>query len=225
MQSGPQAGQQPVYPTATPGTPYPAPKAQEKEGSPYDFFLESKQPKKATGLPTLGGGSPLKKIIIVAVLIFAVLGILAVILSSTRSKSNAGVNLTTIVVSQQEIIRISGLGVQKLDAPSLKNFAATAEATTKTSQQEVITFIGATGGKIDPKVLAAATDPRNDRTLDAAEASSTYDTAFKATMDRLLTDYNIKLEQLSDRATLQSQRTLIDKNINSAELLKKMLDQ
>lgn len=214
--------------SVSPTGPVPEGPPPQSDASPYDFFLNPTQPAKKPllpkAIPDLGPGFGFTKIILIAATVFVVLGIVAVILSSTRSKSGTAPSFVSVVAQQQEIIRVSGLGGLLVTTDSLKNFTVTTSATTTSAQTELTDYLAHHGVKIGKAELASAKNSKIDQILSAAQAASTYDASYKSTMQFLLTSYLAKLRQADSTATLESQRMIIAKDAAAAVLLQQMLN-
>ncbi|HEX8227298.1 MAG TPA: hypothetical protein VF572_05515 [Candidatus Saccharimonadales bacterium] len=215
----------PPQPAITPlHTSYAPPPAPAEEGSPYDFFLESKSNPKKASIPKPKSG--IGKTLVVALVIFMLLGASAAVLSVIRGSSNdsAAPGLADVVTDQQKIIYISKGAATSVKTTSLKNFSVTAFAATTSAQQQTIDFATKRGVKIDDKALKDIKDTRIDSVLAAAQAASTYDSTYRTTMKELLNEHAVKLQQISSGVTVEADRAILDKNIASAQLLQQMLD-
>lgn len=211
-------------PQAPPNSPYPGGGPPPPEQSPYDFFLNNDQGSKKPAAPK--GGSGFFKILIFAVVFFVILGIAAVVMSSNRSSTPETVGFAPIVGDQIEIIRVGTLGVGQVNSASLKDFSTTTVATTTSAKNELVTHITKRGTGIDEKALAVTSkNPRVDEILTAAASASTYDATFTTTMQSLLTEYQTKLQRTLALATIEADRTILNKNLEAVKLLLQMLSQ
>jgi len=225
------ASNQPVVPPASSPAPaqnpspyYQQPKpAPAPEATPYDFFLEPQQKTKKKILKT---NSKLNKLILAAGALIVVLILVGLVVNLTQSGSKQATSeFTSITSSQQEIIRVSNLGMLHVGSDNLRNFSSTAIADMTSSQQQVIDYAATNGVTIDTKLLAASSNARIDSSLDAAEAASTYDATFRTVMLQLLQDHQAKLERLQKSATAPTERTILSNNLASDLLLQQMLNQ
>lgn len=226
----PQNSQNPQNPyNQTPPPPIPqgyAPPAAPSQppSTPYDFFMAQQQKPKRGLLPKNSSG--FTKLIIGTAALFVVLIAVAVVLNISRnSQKTTTPGFTSVVQSQQEIIRVSQLGTASLAAANLQNFAVTAIAATTSSQQKTISFVQSSGGVINTTALAAADNKQTDQTLTQALSTNTYDATFKSLMQQQLTNYEGTLQQVHDHSTVFSQRNILDSDLSSAQLLVKMLNE
>lgn len=215
----PQASQQPPLPPQPDGYHNPPP----SDPGRYDFFL---QPEAKSARHRAGGLSGFAKLLLGAGALVLVLVILAVVLTVSRGNKGASpTGLTALAANQQEIIRVGTMGAGKIQSQNLKNFTSTAIASLTSDQQALVNFASRHGGTIDSRLLGSAKDPNTDRVLAAAEAASTYDATYKSAMDQMLNDYQVKLRQTGDAATVAGERELLDKDLRNARLLQQMLSQ
>jgi GrpB-like predicted nucleotidyltransferase (UPF0157 family) len=207
-----------------PGPYYQQPKpAPEPEATPYDFFLEPQQKPKKKAIKV---GSKFNKILlIVGGLVVVMMAIIIITNLTQSSNKQAAAEFNSIATNQQEIIRVSNLGMLHVGSDSLKNFSSTAIADMTSSQLKLIDYADKNGVNIDTKLLAASSNPRIDKSLDAAEAASTYDSTFQALMQELLKDHQTKLEQIQKTATAPTERTILSNDLASDLLLQQMLNQ
>ena len=228
---------EPQYSTrgVPPLMPLPQPRKEKKDPEPagqerYDFFLEDKPKKKksANPLKTSRGGqnSQFMRIVIVAAGFVLVLILLAVVINAFRSSNNkANAGLSSLVVTQQEIIRISDDADEKLRTTAMKNFAKTAKNTTLSAQQDLKSYLALHGVKINEKQLEASADPENDKVLAAAEAADTYDSTYKKTMESMLDDYHASLAASAGAAATEEEKELLNNDVDSVQLLQVMIAQ
>jgi hypothetical protein len=199
---------------------FPAPAAPKKEDSRYAFFMETKPKEKKTLIPKRN--NTFAWVIICGVGLLIILGSLGVVLNANRTKQTAGnsATLVGIINRQQEIIRVSGLGIKNAQSSDLANFIITTNLSVKSSQQELISYTTKHGVKIDTKKLSkAVADPNTDKILASAQAASVYDSTFRRVMLGMLDDYQKTLQDIGSKATLQSEQDIVNKNIANAELL------
>lgn len=227
----PQAPAQPPYPvsptySAPPLRPYGQQfqKKEEVDSNPYDFFLnpeESKKNKKAASITgnSIGTG---KIIIVVGAMVSVVIIAIAVLIMSTKG-SDSSPALLSIANDQQEIIHVTTSAETILESQSLINFAATARYSTMSAQAQYVEFLNKIGIKVETKSLQAATFPKIDQVLSAAQTASTYDTTFRSEMQTILAEYIDKLNQARTTSTTETQKNIFDKNIESTTLLQKQL--
>ncbi len=210
---------QEAQPTQAPQ--YPAPDGTTKPtAGRYDFFLDPEKPKKSLK-PAID--STFKKILILAGGFILVLIIASVMLSISRSNKSATATLSTLVTTQQNIINTTDAALPSLGSTSLVNFATTAKITTASDQKQLIAYIAERGVKYDPKTLEKFTDPKVDEALSSAAAAGTYDSTFRKVMQTMLTDYSTSLQQIHDSSTIDSERVIIQKDLEAVKLLQQML--
>lgn len=204
---------------------YPAPEAdQQQSAGRYDFFMEAKPKEQKSLLPKKG--NKFAWIIIGAIGFFVLLGGAAAVLSSMRSSQseNNTETLMSVVQQQQEIIRLNKDAVKNVTETDLANFVATSTVTATSSQLELISFMSKHGVKVDTAALAKyQADPNHDKVLKSAQAASVYDTTYRRLMLELMNEYQSSLEGIAAKATLKSEKDIVEKNLQGAELLRNIL--
>ncbi|MDB5182089.1 MAG: hypothetical protein JWP13_852 [Candidatus Saccharibacteria bacterium] len=198
----------------------PQPPNQQEQGR-YDFFMSPEKPKKP-GLLGSGGMSG-KNLMIIVGAIVVVLMIVAVIVASLFGGKKEPLALLTVAQTQQELIRVAAEGSKATKSTTLQNFAVTTRVTLTSEQQAVLAQLKKQGVSPKTETLALAKNTKTDQALAAALAANTYDTTFASTMQTELDDYHAKLENASAAALTKAERTMLQKQISSAELLIKQL--
>jgi len=173
--------------------PMPAPPPRHK--TPYDFFMLQKHPVN-TKFPM----GTRKQASMASKLIWVVGGGLVLLLiigmvNALTPKDTTNAELLAVAQTQQEIIRICSQGANKTKLQVNRNFAGTCTASITSDQRQLILYLGQQGVKIKSNMLDDLTDSKNDSELSAAVASSDYDNTFKSVSERILTNYNSRLQQ------------------------------
>jgi hypothetical protein len=211
---------QPVDPNA-PAQPYQFPaKPQEIEKSPYDFFMEP--PKQSRGGIGLGDASA-KKFIFIVVAVIAFLGLLFGIMAMASKPTGNGPALTRIAQEQQEMIRVSADPAKNSHSDTVQNFAVTLQLGLTSAQQSTLAYMAKTGTKVSPKTLALGASAKTDQALASALAADTYDSTFESIMATSLNNYVRDLSAESKAAQTIAERQMLKKDLDSAQLLQKML--
>lgn len=200
----------PVQPSVTPGH------------DPYAFIMNpAPKPKKNFWG---GGASMAKRIGIVAggaaVLIIIVLVFVNIIFGGSSSTDG----LISIVQTENEIIRIAGKNSSAVDQVT-KNFAVNTQLSITTQQKEWENFLGKYGIVVAPKLLVLKKNLKSDKSLDSAEANSTFDLVFNQMLKSMLNDYKKELNTTYQHTNNKEERTLLDKHYSQINLLLKQLPE
>lgn len=198
---------------------------QYPEQNPYDFIMNPNQPPPKRVVDLNGKNGFLLKIgLIVGGVIVVMIAVAIVMNMLTGSKTNTD-DLKLLAQTQQEIIRVSsaaqnGNGIRD---QALKNFAATAQLTTATQQSELVTYLAQNGAKMNVKQLGLKKDTQTDTQLSQAQATSTYDIAFKQIIRRSLTGYASEIQTNYNNASAGDVRSYLKKSYDQTQLLLQQL--
>jgi hypothetical protein len=182
----------------------------------YDFILNNQPPKKSwfSGnsmkqriLIVVGGGTAL---LVVFMVIFAVLG---------SSKQTNTQELVTITQQQSELIRISGIGVQKARSTTAKNLAITTQLSITSEQQALLATLKNQGRKLSSKDLALGKNSKNDTLLTQAEQNNRFDEAFVEEIQKELLDYQKNVKAAYQSATNTKVKQALQVQFKNASIL------
>lgn len=187
--------------------------------NPYEFILSAQPPKPSK----FGSGSLAKRILLVCV----GLGLLAVIamvaMNLLGSKGVSREQLVTIAQQQQEIVRIAQTANSQATGQATKDIATTIDLSVNTDQQKLLEYGSKINIKIDKKQLNLKKDTKTDAFLDNAQASSTYDAAWRQTMQTMIASYKSNLTTLFDSTESKSLKDILNKSFNNATLIEEQL--
>lgn len=187
---------------------------------PYGFIMDTQHQKVKK---SLGDQNSLKTRIFVAAGAAFVLIFVFIILNALvfNKKDPNSVLLINIAAEQQEITRVSELGVKGATDPATKNYVHTVKLSVMTQQQELSAYMSKNGIKALPADLAAKKDTTIDDRLTAATKSNRFNETFDETIKKSLVEYKTDLEKAYNNASSPTSKALLKKAYNStAELLK-----
>ncbi|HUS25816.1 MAG TPA: hypothetical protein VMY99_00515 [Nevskiaceae bacterium] len=191
--------------------------------NPYDFILNAGKPPKRSPMASASGGSPLVKIALLvgggAVVLMIVLFIGISLLSGSNSSTLSSTELISVAQTQNELARVAEKGLSGSSQQTVKNLAITVELSMQTQQKQLIALLGKQGHKVKEKELALKQNATTDQQLTSATQTSTFDTTFSQIMQNQLTAYAATVKQLFNKATLESERTLLSDDYTQAQLL------
>ncbi len=194
---------------------------QQNPSSPsdYDFILNHNPAPKRSIIP--GAGSSLKQRILFVVIGGGVLLILIVLVASLLSGAGKekGQRLLQIAQAQNELIRVSTLGVTKATSSNARALAITTQLSMETAQKDVLSQMQKQGQNTNPTTLAATKDSKTDDALAAAAQNNRYDETFLQIMHTSLTDYQNLLKTAFDESSSKSMQTLLNNEYLGAGLL------
>jgi hypothetical protein len=210
-----------IDPSMPPSSQPPPPPAAPPPNNANKFDFIVKNPPKAR-MPLFGGGgsSTTKRLIVViggGVVLIIIAIVLAGILGSAGKSSTKA--LIDIAQEQQEIVRVSGVGVTKSQTSATKNLAMTIQYSVLTNQQSTISLLAGKGHKLKTKDLGLKHDIKTDNILTLASQNNTFDEAFKQIIYSQLNDYKSALKTAYDGSHSKSERKVLQDSFDSTALI------
>lgn len=184
----------------------------------YDFIMNpATPPKKAP----MGSNSMAMRILIVVGGLF-LLAIIAAVFMSFIGNAGSAFNksaMLSVAQDQTEIQRLASIGEQDSVSQTNKNFSATTTLSIKSEQSELLTFLASNGYTVDPKQLPLKQDAAATSQLESAKSASTFDDAYKKTMQKALQTYQSDLKAAYDDASSDEAKKLLSDSYERATLL------
>ncbi len=200
--------------------PYNQPSGTPQQHDPYGFIMDTQhQPQKKP----LGSQNSLKtRIFVAAGAAFALLIIFVLVNALVFNKKDpSAVLLINIAAEQQEISRLSEIGIKGATDPTTKNYVETIKLSIMTQQQDLSAYLAKNNVKTLPIELAAKKDTRVDDLLTAATKSNRFNETFDEQIRKNLAEYKTDVEKGYNNASNPTSKALLKKAFNStAELLK-----
>lgn len=198
--------------------PYQQYQAPNQGGNPYDFILSpAKPPKKSF---TLGGGSPIKLLILVAGGVFLLMIVTVIVLNMLSGGTNANkADLTALAQTQNELSRVSQAATTDATQQTTKNLAITIELTMDTEQKRTVNYLSSKGTKISAKDLKLKQNATTDQQLASAKSTSTYDLTYAQIMQTQLTNYSNSLKALYDKTKSKTEQSILSDFYTQTQLL------
>lgn len=182
----------------------------------YDFIINKQQPKKP--LLPIGGGKSSKLLLAIAGgvgLLFIVL-IVGLLLSAAGDKTLD--KLTTVAITQQEIIRLTENNKSITDE-SVKNFVVNTNLTVQTDQKAVLAFLKGKKVVLEGKQLATGRDTKADNDLTQASQVGEYNTVLKNIITQKLETYQTQLQEAFNETSNSSAKKIINDSFNHNKAL------
>jgi hypothetical protein len=194
---------------------------QQPYTNPYDFIVNPQKPQK----PLLNLGGPNAVLMRVAVVGIGVvlLIVLAIVVSSLFKGSGNVANMTIVAQDQAEIIRVTTLATQDqssdISQPTTLYFAENCVLAVGSEQQKLTSFLSSNGVKLTQAQLGLKHNAQTDSALNAAAASSTYDTAFLNAMQGDVGMYVSDIKTAYAKSTNPKEKQLLATDYSDAQLL------
>lgn len=206
-----------------PQSPSPAPPPITPGSDPYGFITNPGQPQKKIPKLLIPSGNSTKSRIIVALIGFVLFVIVASVISTILGSSNRALAGDMVLMAQQqeELRRISEIGVRDSRGAIAKNLAATTLSTIE-SDQQTFTPIANKVKKIDRKTLSAGTNAVTTVALTEAKQANKFDEVFVEVLQQDLTKYQETVKRVHGKVKDPKNKAVLAQQFENAGLL---LDQ
>lgn len=169
----------------------------------YDFIMNPQQSSKPA---FLGPESAKMRIIVFASGVIILIILMVLFFSFLNASSNAQKeNLLKVAQTQEEIIRVVGLGEQNITERDLKTKTSTLKAVMLTSKQDTLSALSGRGQNVNPKKLAEGQNPQHDAELESASEQARHDEALNQILVKLLNQYALELEAVYNNGSAEEQ--------------------
>ena len=185
--------------------------------NPYEFIIAP--PVKSTRLG-FGGlqNSATKRLLVVAGVAILII-ILGIIITSFLPKSSSTQSLTAIAQEQQELMRVAAQGETQAASETTRGLAYTIDLSIGTDQTQVLAYLTKHNTKLSVKQLSLTQDKSTDATLTAAQASSTFDSAFEKVMASQLQTYLSDLQKAYNSTSKTDVKQLLSTSYSAGKSL------
>jgi biopolymer transport protein ExbB/TolQ len=184
------------------------PDAQQPNSDPYGFIMNEQKSKKRI-IPT--ANTKRKRIILVVsgiILVFIIAIVTTTILSGISNQTEK--NLKLLAEQQNEIIRISNIGIKNAQDTPTQILARTTSLTFESDQHRVINYLKTQKQKMSTAELALKKNTQTDTQLNQAAQSNQFDKTFNQVITTQLIDYQKAVKQTYDSATGKNARKLLN---------------
>lgn len=183
----------------------------------YDFILDPKNNSKGPQLLQ----NPKNKIIVSVIFVMVVLIIIIIginIITSIGKQSND--DILEVYAYQTEIIRVSELGLDSINDPTLRGQVATLSSFIKTDSSNTRSFLSKNGVELKPELVASKKNTSLDEELERASAINRFDEIFSKELDELIASYKSSLRLSAQAGSTPARENVIvssSKNIVTYE--------
>lgn len=199
---------------------------QQPYNNPYDFIVNPDKPQRRP-LLNLGGSNMTIRIALVAVVIVVIIVIILVVGSLFSSSGSNVTNMTSVAQDQAELIRVATEATQDqstdINQTTTLYFADNCLLAVSSEQQRLLSFLTAHGAKLTTAKLALKQNSHTDTELQAAAASSTYDSAFLTAMQGDMGTYMSDIKVAYNASQNPQEKSLLATDYKDASLLTQQL--
>ena len=164
----------------------------------------------------------LSRLLLVFGIGFAIL--IAIVIGSKliNGKSSGNVSLLTgIAAEQQEIIRVSTLGIANATDPSTIAYAQTTRLSLISQQAKLTKYLGSKKVKVTPVLLNEKLNKNTDKALKSASDGGRYDDTLNKTLKDSLTTYAATLKSGYSSASTPESKKILSQSYDSTKTLLK----
>lgn len=190
----------------------------DTQPNPYAFITDPKKVQKKSVLPT--GGSPKSRLMLVLGGVFGLIVLGAVLFAVIGSIGSAEKQeWLKLAQKQQELIRLSDIGMDKAQNRETKNLAVTTKLSLISSQTDINKLAKAKGADVTTKSLALGKDASVDKALTTATQTNQFDKVFSQVMKKELVEYQAMLKKLYDGTDSKKTKSGLSSAFTSAGIL------
>jgi hypothetical protein len=185
--------------------------------NPYDQILNPAAPPKK---PFLFGaaGKPKPAIMVLFVLLALTLIVAAYAVFSSLTSKNYD-SVVSLAQRQEEIIRISELGLKKATDPSTMIYLATVRNVTQSEQTDTMAFLKKKGQEVSAVQLALKKDSSIDTALNTAEQNNTYDDVLLGKLNGQIVSYQRAIRSVTVDSSSKSEKALFETLTTNAKTI------
>lgn len=207
-----------MEPNAPPAPPPMQPTPTPQPSNPYDFIVNPGKPKKKSLLPSSGSSKVQRALVITVVLIIIV--VLFMVGSSLLSSGDKAKKeqLISVAKQQNELIRVSEIGLKKAKSAEARNLAMTTQLSLISEQAELQSAVKGTGVKISAKTIGGK-DPKTDDLFTKAEQANNFDDVFIQKLQADLTKYAKAVKVAYNNTTSKKAKLALEAQFNNAATL------
>lgn len=190
----------------------------DDNSSQYDFIMNPATAPKKRLLPS--GSSRQSRIIIAVGGGIVLLLVLFMIFSLVfRGGPNNKDLLLSLAQQQNELIRVSDIGIKEARDPIARNLAQTTKLSLTGDQQPLLDALKAQNVKVGARELSAGKQEATDKMLTTAQQTNHFDEVFVDFMRKELTIYRTNIKEAYDTSTSSSLKAALATQYQNAGVL------
>jgi hypothetical protein len=192
----------------------------QSPANPYGFIMDAQnKPKRGLKPSTDSKGKRVLFAIVALVILLIVFKVGSSLLFGSKI-SNAQL-LTTLVAQQQEINRVSDLGLRSASDPATTAYAETTKLSILTQQNKLLAYLKKKNVKITPLAMAALLNTKTDAALKTAYESNQFDAVYLTILRKELINYAASVKKDYATASNTTSKQILLDAYNSTVLLLK----
>jgi hypothetical protein len=185
--------------------------------NPYGFILNPNKNETRKFLPS---NSRKTRILIILLASIIVLLLVSMLFSMISRNSSAQVTrLKDLLAEQQEIIRVSAIGLENISTAETRNYLTTINYSAASQQQQLSKYLSGKKVTIEKTLYDSKLDTTTDKQLAAAVQNNKYEQIYDSILLTLLTEYQKDLKEAYKKATTNESKAILTSSFNSVSLL------
>lgn len=196
-----------------------------QDNNPYDFIMNPAAPPPKKRLPIPGSNSNpfLVKIGLIVGGVIVLMIVATVVLNLLTGGKTSTEEFRSLAQTQQEVIRVSAIGDNDARSQSVKNAAKSINLSVTTQQLKTLSYLSKNDVTMKEKELELKINADNDKKLDEANQTSTFDSVFLQVMRGVLESYGNELKQMYDGTSNTQAKQIIKEDYEQVQLLSQQL--
>lgn len=196
-----------------------------QDNNPYDFIMNPAAPPPKKRLPIPGSNSNpfLVKIGLIVGGVIILMIVATVVLNLLTGGKTSTEEFRSLAQTQQEVIRVSAIGDNDARSQSVKNAAKSINLSVTTQQLKTLSYLSKNDVTMKEKELELKINADNDKKLDEANQTSTFDSVFLQVMRGVLESYGNELKQMYDGTSNTQAKQIIKEDYEQVQLLSQQL--
>ncbi len=187
----------------------------------YDFIMAPKNSKKPQGpLKNVSSNAFIMKLVFIVGSVVLLMITTAIFINIFFGNKTNLDDIVAITQTENELVRVASQGV-RANSDDVRNASTNTRLSITTQQAQWLDFLNTRGTKLDNKALALKKDLTTDQKLQAATASTTFDSTFTVIMRTQLTAYAAQLKEAYTNASAsnKTERALLNNDYKQIVLL------
>ena len=184
----------------------------------YDFILNpsNETPKKSGGLP--GGGSQ-RTLILISIFGGILVVVLFAVFSIFGGQPDNKAQLLKVAQQQQELIRVSKIGVKESRSTQSRNLATTTQLSLTSDQAPLLQALRQQKVNISNRQLGESKNSETDKMLESAKNNNRFDEEFMSFIQEELVEYQKNLENVYKATVNKSLKEALKVQYENASIL------
>lgn len=189
----------------------------------FDFIVNPPKKTRRGLIPNFGGSGFLPKIILI---VGGAIALMAALWAITLIFGGPGANIektTSMVQTQEEIIRVAGIAQKSIVGQNLRDASATTKSTLASQQSKWNTALVEEGVELKGDMLKLKENTEIDADLESSRISGTFDETYAEILETMLRSYATEMETFFNQSENTAERERLSADFQQVNLLLEQL--